>query len=161
MSLTRPAHAVSLRTATAADRPLLRQIYASTRAQELDQVVWAPGQREAFLEMQFVAQDHEFRRLNPDAEHQVVEVDGQGVGRLWVDMRPGDLRIVDIALLPAFRGRGVGSELVAGVQRRAKAQGSSVSVHVQVDNPARRLYERLGFAVVADLGLHLRMEWSG
>jgi ribosomal protein S18 acetylase RimI-like enzyme len=155
------AGAVSLRPVTADDRPLLLAVYASTRAEELDQVAWGPGQREGFLDMQFLAQDHEFRRLNPLAQHQVIEVDGTGAGRLWVDRRPGDLRIVDLALLPAFRGRGTGRGLIAVLQRQASEERRVVSLHVHADSPARRLYDRLGFVVVEDLGVHVRMEWSG
>jgi len=152
--------AVTLRPTTPADGAVLREIYASTRAEELDQVVWAPGQREAFLEMQFSAQDHEYRRVHPEGRFDVVEVDGAVAGRLYVGPLPGDLRIIDIALLPGYRGRGIGGALVVGLQDQARAEGRTVSIHVEVGNPARRLYERLGFEVAESLGLHLRMEWS-
>jgi ribosomal protein S18 acetylase RimI-like enzyme len=151
---------VTLRPTTGADRELLIAIYGSTRAEELDQVEWAPGQREWFLEMQFEAQDHEYRRANPEGRFDVIEVDGRPAGRLYVDRRPGDLRIVDIALLPAFRGRGIGAGLIAGLQPEAAAEGRIVSIHVEVHNPAARLYERLGFVVAADLGVYRRMEWT-
>lgn len=150
----------TLRRSAAADRILLRDVYASTRAAELDQVSWAPGQREAFVDMQFDAQDHEYRRLNPHGAFDVVEVDGVAAGRLYVDRRPGDLRIIDIALLPEYRGRGIGSALITGLQRQALAEGRIVSIHVEVHNPARSLYERLGFEVAEDLGVYLRMEWT-
>ncbi len=151
---------VTLRPATGVDRELLLAIYGATRTEELDQVEWAPGQREWFLQMQFDAQDREYRRANPDGRFDVIEVDGRPAGRLYVDRRPGDLRIVDIALLPEFRGRGVGAGLIAGLQREATAEGRIVSIHVEAHNPAARLYERLGFVVVADLGVYRRMEWT-
>jgi ribosomal protein S18 acetylase RimI-like enzyme len=151
---------VTLRPTTGADRELLLAIYGSTRAEELDQVEWAPGQRDWFLEMQFDAQDHEYRRANPEGRFDVIEVDGRPAGRLYVDRRPGDLRIVDIALLPAFRGRGIGAGLIAGLQQEAAAEGRIVSIHVEVHNPAALLYERLGFVVAADLGVYRRMEWT-
>ena len=90
----------------------------------------------------------------------MIEVDGRPAGRLYVDRRPGDLRIVDIALLPAFRGRGIGAGLIAGLQHEAAAEGRIVSIHVEVHNPAAQLYERLGFAIAADLGVYRRMEWT-
>jgi ribosomal protein S18 acetylase RimI-like enzyme len=152
--------AVTLRAATDADREHLLAVYGSTRAEELDQVEWPPGAREAFLEMQFAAQDHEYRRANPEGRFDVIEIDGRPAGRLYVDRRPGDLRIVDIALLPAFRGRGVGADLIAGLQQEAAAEGRIVSIHVEVHNPAAHLYERLGFAIAADLGVYRRMEWT-
>ena len=151
---------VTLRPTTEADRELLLAVYASTRVEELDQVEWAPGQREWFLAMQFDAQDREYRRANPDGRFDVIEVDGRPAGRLYVDLRPGDLRIVDIALLPEFRGQGVGAGLVAGLQRAAADEGRIVSIHVEAHNPAARLYGRLGFVVAADLGVYRRMEWT-
>ena len=151
---------VTLRPTTDTDRELLLAVYASTRVEELDQVEWAPGQREWFLQMQFDAQDREYRRANPDGRFDVIQVDGRPAGRLYVDRRPGDLRIVDIALLPEFRGRGFGSGLIAGLQRAATDEGRIVSIHVEAHNPAARLYERLGFVVAADLGVYRRMEWT-
>jgi ribosomal protein S18 acetylase RimI-like enzyme len=152
--------AVSLRPTTAADRPHLLAVYGSTRTEELDRVEWAPGQREWFLEMQFDAQDREYRRANPVGTFDVIEVDGRPAGRLYVDRRPGDLRIVDISLLPEFRGRGIGQGLIARLQREATVEGRIVSIHVEITNRAARLYERLGFVIAEDLGVYRRMEWT-
>jgi ribosomal protein S18 acetylase RimI-like enzyme len=152
--------AVTLRHSTPDDRAHLLAVYSSTRVEELDQVEWPPGAREAFLEMQFAAQDHEYRRLNPHGSFDVIEVDGEPAGRLYVDRRPGDLRIVDIALLPAYRGSGIGGRLVCELQTQAAAEGRIVSIHVEAHNRATRLYERFGFAVAEDLGVYRRMEWA-
>ena len=151
---------VTVRPATDADRELLLAVYGAARAAELDQVPWEPGAREAFLEQQFAAQDHEYRRANPHGSFDVIETDGVPAGRLYVDRRPGDLRIVDIALLPAYRGRGIGAGLITDLQRQAAAEGRIVSIHVESFNPAARLYERLGFTVAEDLGVYRRMEWT-
>ena len=124
-------------------------------------VDWAPGAREAFLTMQFTAQDAEYRRLNPHGSFDVIEVAGVPAGRLYVDRREGDHRVVDIALVPAYCGRGIGGALLAELQRQAAAEGRIVSVHVEAQNRAGRLYERLGFEPAEDLGVYRRMEWRG
>ena len=152
---------VVLRPATDADREFLLGVYGSTRDEELSQVAWPEGQREAFVRMQFDAQDGEFHRVNPDASFDVIEVGGVPAGRLYVDRRPGDLRIIDIALLPGFRGAGVGGRLLAGVLEEAVRSASIVSIHVEVTNRANHLYERLGFVVVDEQGFYRRMEWTG
>jgi len=152
--------AVTLRPATDADRDHLLAVYASSREEELDQVPWPPGVRDAFVEQQFAAQDHEYHRHNPDGSFDVIEVDGVAAGRLYVDRRPGDLRIVDIALLPTHRGRGIGTRLVRGLQQAAAHEGRIVSIHVELSNRAAALYERLGFVLAEDLGVYRRMEWA-
>jgi ribosomal protein S18 acetylase RimI-like enzyme len=151
---------VVLRPATDADRAFLLDLYASTRDEELSQVAWPPGAREAFVEMQFAAQDHEYHRLNPQASFDVVEVDGVAGGRLYVDRRPDVVHIIDIALLPQFRELGIGGRLLATVLAEAAAAGAKVSIHVEVNNRAATLYERLGFEPVEELGVYRRMEWT-
>ena len=152
---------VSLRPSTDADREFLVGLYGSTRAEELARVPWAPGQVEAFVRMQFTAQDTEYRRLNPHGSFDVVEADGRPVGRLIVDRRPGDIRVVDVSLVPHARGAGIGSRLLGDLVDEARATGCIVSIHVEAHNRAAELYARLGFAVAADLGVYRRMEWTG
>jgi GNAT superfamily N-acetyltransferase len=149
-----------LRPIADADREFLVDVFESTRDEELSQVAWAPGQREAFVRMQFLAQDVDYHRNNPDASYDVVEVDGRPAGRIYVDRRPGDIRIVDIALLPESRGRGFGGQLIAGLMQEAAASGCKLSIHVEIHNRAVTLYERLGFVAVDEHGIHRRMEWS-
>jgi ribosomal protein S18 acetylase RimI-like enzyme len=149
---------VTLRPETAADEPLSRAIYASTREGELARTPWTEEQKAAFLAMQFEAQRSHYRQVNPDGAFDVIVVDGEDAGRLYVTRRPGDIRVVDIALLPAFRGRGIGGALLAELVAEAAASGRKVSIHVEHENPARRLYERLGFVVVEDKGIYLLME---
>lgn len=151
--------AVRLRAATQADREFLIELYGTVRAAELDQVAWRPGQRHAFVRMQFELQDVQYRQHNPHGTFDVVEVDGQPVGRLYVDRRPTDIRIVDIALLPSHCGRGIGTRLLRGVLEEAQASGRTASIHVEIHNPAAALYERLGFSAVEQVGVYRRMEW--
>lgn len=150
---------LDLRPATEADRPFLLRVYGSTRADELARVDWTDAAKEAFVAMQFDAQDRHYRQHYPEASYDVVTVDGRPAGRLYVDRRAGDVRIVDIALLPEFRGAGAGSTLIRRLQDGAAAAGSTLSIHVEVFNPARRLYHRLGFVEVGHAGAHVLMEW--
>jgi ribosomal protein S18 acetylase RimI-like enzyme len=161
MSSTRPAETdeVQLRPVTVADRDFLVGVYGSTRDEELSQVEWAAGQREAFVRMQFDAQDADYRKRNPAGTFDVIEVAGRPAGRLYVDRRPDDIRIVDIALLPEFRGSGVGRRLLAELMDEAATSGRKLSIHVEIHNRAAGLYERLGFEVVAERGVYRLMEW--
>jgi ribosomal protein S18 acetylase RimI-like enzyme len=149
----------SLRPATKADREFLLELYASTREQELAQVAWDAATRRAFLEQQFSAQDHHYRSNYPGATLDVIELDGERVGRLYVHRGQEDIRIMDIALAPAYRGRGIGTGLLEGLMAEARSSGRSLSIHVEMQNPARSLYERLGFTPVGEHGVYVLMEW--
>jgi ribosomal protein S18 acetylase RimI-like enzyme len=149
---------VALRPSTPADRELLVAVYASTREDELAAVPWTDAQKDAFVRSQFEAQDRHYRTHFPDAEYDVVVVDGRPAGRLYVDRRPDEVRVLDLALLPELRGRGIGTALLRQVIEDADRAGLPVRFHVEMHNPARRLYERLGFTAAGQTGVHVLME---
>jgi ribosomal protein S18 acetylase RimI-like enzyme len=149
-----------LRTATDADREFLLELYASTREEELAQVDWEEGAREAFVEHQFSAQDLHYRSHYPGATLDVIEVDGERAGRLYVHRGEEDIRIMDIALAPAFRGRGIGTALIEELIAEARSSGRSLSIHVEMQNPARSLYDRLGFVPAGGHGIYVLMKWA-
>lgn len=142
-------HAVTLRPAVAADWPFLERVYAESRADELRAAPWTPERKAEFLRSQFAAQDAFYRENYPACAFLVVEREGRPIGRLYRDDRDDEIRLVDIALLAAERGRGVGGRLMRAVLDEAAARGVPVRIHVERTNPARRLYERLGFEVEA------------
>ena len=147
-----------LRPVEEADRPFLVDLYGSTREEELAQVDWDDGQKRAFVEHQFAAQDAHYRQNYPGATLDVVEVDGEPAGRLYVHRGRSDIRIMDIALAPAFRGRGIGTGLLRALIAEAEESGRKLSIHVEANNPARRLYERLGFQPAGVHGVYVLME---
>jgi GNAT superfamily N-acetyltransferase len=136
----------------------LYTVYASTRAEELAVVPWDDAQKDSFLRMQFEAQDRWYREQMPGASFDVVLVEGEPAGRLYVDRRDDEIRIVDIALLPEHRGHGVGTSLLGELLSEADAAGKRVTIHVERLNPAMQLYERLGFSVAEDKGVYLFLE---
>ena len=151
---------VALRPAADADREFLIGVYGSVRAEELSMVTWGEGQQDAFVRMQFAAQDTEYRRNNPHGTFDIIELQGRPVGRLYVDRRPTEIRIVDISLLPEFRGAGIGTGLLNELMDEAASSGRSLTIHVEITNRAERLYRRLGFVVAATQGPYRRMEWT-
>jgi ribosomal protein S18 acetylase RimI-like enzyme len=149
------AEAVALRAVDrVADAEFLLGVYASTRAEELAIVPWTDAEKDAFLRMQFDAQDRYWREQRPDAAYDVIVVGGQPAGRLYVDRPAHEIRIVDIALLPEHRGSGVGTRLIAGVLQEGRASGRPVTIHVERGNRARGLYERLGFRQIDSTGVY-------
>jgi ribosomal protein S18 acetylase RimI-like enzyme len=140
------------------DREFLVELYGSVREPELAHVPWGDAARRAFIEQQFAAQDAHYRGHYPGATLDVIEVDGEPAGRLYVHRGPSDIRIMDIALAPEYRGRGIGSALLRSLIAEEDAGGRSLSIHVEVNNPARRLYERLGFRPAGEHGVYVLMK---
>jgi ribosomal protein S18 acetylase RimI-like enzyme len=150
---------VTRRPVEPADEPLLYQLYAGTRADELSRVPWSPEEKAAFVRMQFDAQHRHYQEHYVNASFDVVLVDGEPAGRLYVDRGRDEIRLIEITMLPTWRNRGLGSGLILALQREAEAGGTALTVHVERFNPALRLYERLGFVMLEERGPYLFLEW--
>ena len=153
------------RPVQSADRDFLLRLYASTRAAELALTGWGAAACETFVRMQFGAQTTHYSQHWPASLHSIIEVDDgathHAVGRLWLDWRTDTLHLLDIALLPAWCGRGIGGACLRGLQHAAALRGLPVSIQVEQGNPARKLYDRLGFMPVGPLhGIHQLMRWQ-
>ena len=149
---------IALRPATGDDLPFLYRVYAGTRLEELSAVNWTDEQREAFLRMQFDAQHRYYHEQYSRAAYDVILADDVPAGRLYLDRRDDEFRIIDIALLPAYRGKGIGGRLMADILGEAAAAGKPVRIHVEHMNRAMSLYRRLGFVPVHDQGIYVLME---
>jgi GNAT superfamily N-acetyltransferase len=151
---------VTLRNATDNDVAFLCEVYASTRTEELALTDWDDGRKAEFCHMQFTAQDAHYKTYYPSARYHVIECDGEPVGRLYVDRWEREIRIMDIALLTEWRGRGIGSGLLEALQTEGAAVGKVLSIHVEKFNPALQWYERLGFQAVEDKDVYWLMRWE-
>ena len=151
---------VSLRPVTGDDKEFLVSVYAGTRAQELAQVQWEAGQKDAFVRWQFEMQQKEYQTRYPDARYDIILVDGVPAGRIWVGSDDKQIRLLDIAIMEQFQNRGVGTILLRRLMDEATEVNKPLRhmVFVLNDN-AHRFYERLGFKVIEDLGGYKHMEW--
>ncbi|MCA9032060.1 MAG: GNAT family N-acetyltransferase, partial [Planctomycetaceae bacterium] len=134
--------------------------YASTREEELRPVPWSNEDKAAFLKMQFDAQHNHYMKEFASASFDVIELDGEAIGRLYLDRWDDQIRIIDIALLPTSRGQGIGGEIMQSILAEATSAGKAVTIHVEGNNPAQRLYKRLGFKKVDDTGVYHLMRWD-
>jgi GNAT superfamily N-acetyltransferase len=150
---------ITLRPAAPEDRDFLLRVYASTREEELATTSWDEAQKQSFLAAQFSAQDTWYRERYAGAALDVILADGVPAGRFYVHRREREIRLMDIALLPEHRGRGIGTALLNDLFAEATAAGKTVTIHVELFNPARRLYERLGFTQIGEHGVYHLMEW--
>lgn len=148
------AAGLKFRDAGDADIAFLSRLYASTRMDELAVTDWSEAQKTAFLDMQFQAQHTHYHKHYPEADWLVVSHAGQDIGRLYIERWPSQQLIIDIAFLPAHRRKGYGGALLRDLIDEAWLAGKSASIHVEKNNPARRLYVDLGFVVVEDKGVY-------
>jgi ribosomal protein S18 acetylase RimI-like enzyme len=155
---------LSLRRVTDADLAFLAGVYASTRREELAPVPWSEEQKAAFLQWQFANQQQYYQQYYPSCEFLIVERANGGaaepIGRLYVDRWADQIRLVDIALLPAYRGAGHGGALLRSILAEGAASGLAVTIHVEATNPALSLYRRLGFRHVDSNGIYYLMRWE-
>ena len=149
----------SLRQEEPQDEPFLIALYASTREAELARVPWTDAQKAEFLRSQFALQRSHYRTHYPDADFCIIETDRRPIGRLYVHRGAQEIRLMDIALLPAWRGCGIGGAYLQALLREAQAANLPVTLHVEPGNPARRLYLRAGFRRAAELGFYERLVW--
>jgi ribosomal protein S18 acetylase RimI-like enzyme len=151
----------TVREETSADLPVVTAMYRETRQAEMAATGWPESQCRAFLDQQAAAQRRHYRSHYPGASFQVIEADGEVAGRLYLHETADDLRIMDIIVVPRWRGRGLGTRILRDIQARARARGTGASIHVEKNNPALRLYERQGFRVAGDVGVYWLMRWQG
>jgi len=155
----RPA-GISFRPIVDADHAFLRDLYASVRAAELEPVPWPVEAKRAFLDEQFGLQHQHYLKNYPGADLLLIEMAAQPIGREYVYRTPAEIRLMDIALIAAERGHGIGTALLAELMDEARATRRELTLHVEPDNPAQRLYQRLGFRVLEQRGVYDFLGWT-
>lgn len=149
---------VTFRPIADADAPFLYEVYASTRQDELAPLDWTDAQKHEFLRMQFNAQHTYYQQHYASASFDVLLWKGEPVGRLYVLRADDEMHVIDIALLPPYRRQGIGGDILRSLIAEAGTTGLPVRIHVEKQNPALRLYERLGFALLEERGVYLLLE---
>lgn len=142
------------------DEAFLWQVYASTRQEELDRAGWSPEQRKVFLDSQFKAMRTGYASQFPQGEFSVIMLGEQRVGLMVVDRPENELRLVDIALLPEYRGRGIGTFYLKKLASEAALARKPLRLHVFKGSRPWGLYERLGFVKIEEHGPYEHLEWS-
>jgi len=154
------ATSVTLRPAVPEDEAFLYELYCSTRAHDIGVAGLGPAQQDLILKMQFTGQQQQYRMDFPEADHDIILLEGRPIGRVMVQRTRERNTGVDIALLPEHRNSGIGGMLIKNLLIEAQEAGKPFRIHVERLNPALRLYERLGFKTVGETPTHSVMEWT-
>jgi ribosomal protein S18 acetylase RimI-like enzyme len=141
------------------DDSFLFEVYSDSRREEMDAWGWPAGEIEAFLRMQYDFQTRSYAMQFPNAVTQVIMHEGKKIGRMIVS-RNHSIQLIDISLLTAYRNKGLGTEAMAGLQQEATKAGIPVKLSVQGNNPAKLLYERLGFKAIGEAFPYISMSWE-
>lgn len=151
---------IILRDVLPQDDSFLFQVYASTRAEEMAMVPWSMEQKNAFLLMQFTAQRTHYQKYYPRAKYQVIQLENVAIGRLIVDWSKNPVLLIDIALLPGYRNKGLGTAILKDMLAETTKLHWAMILHVETFNPALKLYERLGFVKTNEQGIYYEMTWN-
>ncbi len=150
----------SMRLETPGDADFLLELYTSTRQVEMDLTGWSVETRRMFIAMQFRAMRSAYAAQFPSAKFSIVLQDGLPVGRMVVNRDPGEIRIVDLALMPGARNLGIGGRLLRELTLEASQARTPLRLHVLRHSRAINLYHRLGFVTTAESEIYRTMEWQ-
>jgi ribosomal protein S18 acetylase RimI-like enzyme len=150
---------VALRPEQPGDEPFLFEVYASTREEELALTNWDAPARRAFLDMQFMAMRRGYASMYPAGEFLIISLGERAIGRMVLNRTAEEIRVVDLALLPADRNAGVGTLLMRRACAEAAQAGKLVRLSVLKNSRAIGWYQRLGFAKIDESGFYDQMEW--
>ena len=150
---------VGYRAASEADQPYMRRLFGEYKAPMFAPLGLAAEQLNALLDMQYRARSIDYARRHPGLESLILTVDGRDVGMALLERGEG-IRLIDIIIDTPERGRGFGTDFLHQLLVEASSNSRKIMLYVEPLNPAKRLYERLGFTVVAADAMNCLMEWS-
>jgi len=90
--------------------------------------------------------ENQIARIEQDyASIEIIRFEDQDIGMIKLVKTPDFWKLIQIQILPESQNRGIGQNLIKNIQHQASAQGIPIALSVLRTNPAKRLYERLGF----------------
>lgn len=152
---------ISIRPATDKDDAFLRRVHDAARHWEFETLLQS-GQADIYhtiMAQQYKTQHEVYFASYPAAQYGVIQWTDRPIGRLYVNYRDDEVRVLDIAVLPDYRGHGVGEIVLKGICIEAGMRRVPVRLHVHYLSRAQRLYEALGFRQIGIDGPNLSMQW--
>jgi ribosomal protein S18 acetylase RimI-like enzyme len=149
---------ITFKTIEDKDQPFIEQVYRSTREKELSSTNWPEEQKKRFVIMQSMAQELEYKNKFGNATYQLIHYKKKPAGRLYLWEKDREVRVIDITLLPEFQGKGIGKNILTDIIKKAHEKRKIVCLHVAPANPAKKLYERLGFKTIRNESTRIYME---
>jgi ribosomal protein S18 acetylase RimI-like enzyme len=138
---------ITTRAATPQDDAFLYELFKAVRSPEFAFAQMAPAQLELLMSIQYAGQKATYGMEYPGG-HDIVLLDREPIGRIWVHRGAQEYHLVDIALMPEFRNRGIGARLVTEAIAAALSAGLPLRCSIALNNPGSlRFHQRLGFEI--------------
>lgn len=150
---------ISLRPLQPDEENYWREVFFDSVGGRFSALGMSGEQLNSLLEFQFQAQNTDYRTNYKKASNDVILFNDERAGRLIYSTEHSDLHIVDLAILSAFRNRGISTKILQWFFKQSRQSGLPVRLYVEKLNPAFKLYERLGFKIAADVNSHFQLEW--
>ncbi|MGB6229676.1 MAG: GNAT family N-acetyltransferase [Litorimonas sp.] len=158
--LIQPKGRVEFRIVTDSDQGFLFDVFADTREWEFENPLWTEIEKRDFLKMQFEVRERSYTLNNLGAVHRIIQLDGEDIGVIRLNRQDHQLYIIDFALLSAYRGQGVGSDILKTLLNEAFNGRVPARLQAERMSPAVAFYQRHGFQIVDMAGHHVLMEWQ-
>ncbi len=162
VNLSTPHGALRLRPVrdSGEDAAFLHSLFVAVRAADMAAMPIDAAGKDYLLRMQYASMAETYRRDYPRARFEVIELAGQPVGRIVIDVGEDCVTYVDLALLPGAQRRGLATMLMTRLLEEPRALGLPARVRVLATNIASlRLLSRLGFVPSGSSPPFLRLEW--
>jgi len=155
-----PSGMLVLRPERPEDHDFRFRLFCDSRLPEWYVIELDAAVRDQLMRHQFVAQTTTYRQRFPRARFDIIELGGEPIGRIVVN-RPGTMvHIVDHAIVPALRNRGIGTAIMRALMQEAQDAGLPVRLKVASSNdPSMKLYLRLGLVPIETIPAYIEMQW--
>jgi ribosomal protein S18 acetylase RimI-like enzyme len=152
--------AIALRPVINQDEPFLYEVFKTGLGSQFAELPWPPEAIEQLVRMQFNARHSSYSSQYPNSQHSIVLAGGVEAGHIWVHRDESSLHLIEIELLPQYRGQGIGSSLFRDLMKEAEAAGVPLLSGVATNNPGSlALHRRLGFEIISQDELYWYLEW--
>ena len=145
-----PDLSFELRTAQDGDYDFAERLYLATMKPLLTRL-------DALDEPELIAN---FKRLYQPCDVKIIVVEGVDAGWLQISESEREICLYQIHIEPGYRARGIGTELMQDLLAHGRIREKPISLYVVRNNPAKALYERLGFKVVEEDETKVQMRWE-
>jgi ribosomal protein S18 acetylase RimI-like enzyme len=151
---------LTLRPARIDDQEFLYLLFYSVYLEKLHPVPMSEEEKKQLLDLMYQGFTQHYNSRAISSDDRLVLLNNESIGRIILLQTCEEIRLADLAILPQYRGRGIGSALISQVQTESVMSKRPIRLQVARFDRALRLYQRLGFYKTDAIGPYLHLEWS-